>query len=58
MPSVELAVDKFIAIGACIRLQYGGRYRMMVVIFNEAVYFTSAWHHVQEGTAVLNANFV
>ena len=49
----------FVAIDACIRLQYrGGVYRMMVVIFNEVVYITSAWHRVQEGTAILNANLV
>jgi hypothetical protein len=31
---------------------------MLVVIFNEVVYITSAWHRVQEGTAILNANLV
>lgn len=31
---------------------------MMVVIFNEVVYITSALHRVQERTAILNANLV
>jgi hypothetical protein len=35
-----------------------GVYRMMVKISNEAVYITSAWHCIQEGTAILNANIV
>jgi hypothetical protein len=55
--TVELAIVMFMAIEACIRLQYGG-YRMMVVIFNEVVLITSAWHRVQEGTATLNANLI
>jgi len=56
--AVELAIVKFMAIEACIRLQYGGGYRMMVVIFSEVVLITSAWHRVQEGTATLNANLI
>ena len=31
---------------------------MVVVIFHDAVYITSAWHRIREGTAILIANIV